>query len=103
MSLSVERASLKLGGKAILQDIDLQLAQGEQVALIGPSGAGKTSLLGLANSSHTPDSGRVTVLGQQPARLGARALKVLRSEIGSVYQVPPLPGRQRAIHAVGAG
>ena len=71
--------------------------------MIGPSGAGKTSLLGLANSSHTPDSGRVTVLGQQPARLGARALKVLRSEIGSVYQVPPLPGRQRAIHAVGAG
>ena len=103
MSLLLERASLKLGGKAILQDIDLQLAQGEQVALIGPSGAGKTSLLGLANSAHRQDSGRVTLLGQQPAQLGASALKALRSDIGTVYQVPPLPGRQRAIHAVAAG
>lgn len=103
MSLGFERVCLSLGGKAILHDLSLQLAQGEQVALIGPSGAGKTSLLGIANSSLRPDSGRVSLLGQQAADLSAAALKALRSDIGTVYQVPPLPGRQRAIHAVGAG
>ncbi|MFO1381621.1 MAG: ATP-binding cassette domain-containing protein [Chitinivorax sp.] len=103
MSLSFEHVSLTLGGRTILHDLSLQLAQGEQVALIGPSGAGKTSLLGLANSSLRPAGGRVGILGQIPAALAAGALKALRADIGTVYQVPPLPGRQRAIHAVGAG
>ena len=103
MSLIFEQAGLTLGGRTILQQLNLQLAQGEQVALIGPSGAGKTSLLALANSSLRPERGRVAVLGHAPGSLSAGALKVLRSEIGTVYQVPPLPGRLRVIHAVAAG
>ncbi|KMN83522.1 phosphonate ABC transporter [Chromobacterium sp. LK11] len=103
MSLELHGAGLKLGGAAILRDIELRLAAGEQAALIGPSGAGKSSLLLLANTGLRPDAGAVRLLGDDPWRLPRRALRALRARIGSVYQAPPLPPRQRVIHAVAAG
>ncbi|KMN35384.1 phosphonate ABC transporter [Chromobacterium sp. LK1] len=103
MSLELRGVGLKLGGAAILRDIDLQLAAGEQAALIGPSGAGKSTLLLLANTGLRPDSGTARLLGDDPWRLPRRALRALRARIGSVYQAPPLPPRQRVIHAVAAG
>jgi len=103
VSLLFDRVSLSLGGSPVLHEISLRLADGEQAALIGPSGAGKTSLLLLANTVLHPNGGSLQLLGQAPWSQSARALRALRRDIGTVYQNPPLPPRQRVVNAVAAG
>lgn len=91
-------------GFVALSGISLSAAQGESIALIGPSGAGKTSLLSTIGTGYLPSSGRLQVLGQSAsAQSSARELKALRSRIGSVYQAAPIPLRQRVVTAVLAG
>ena len=91
-------------GFVALSGISLTAAQGESIALIGPSGAGKTSLLSTLGTGYLPSSGRLQVLGQSAsAQSSARELKALRSRIGSVYQSAPIPLRQRVVTAVLAG
>ena len=90
-------------GFVALSGIDLGARVGERIALVGPSGAGKTSLLGLIGTAHAPSGGHVEVLGADPARLAPATLRRLRARLGTVHQAPPIPGRQRAITAVLAG
>lgn len=90
-------------GQVALQDIDLKVAPGERVAIIGPSGAGKTSLLRLLATGLRPSAGRFELLGVEPWRLSAAARQRLRARIGLIHQAPPLPPRQRVVTAVLAG
>lgn len=91
-------------GFVALAGIRLSAAQGESIALIGPSGAGKTSLLTAIGTAHLPSSGRMQVLGQDlPTAPSARQLKALRSLIGTVHQSAPIALRQRVVTAVLAG
>ena len=90
-------------GQVVLSRIALQAAPGERIAVIGASGAGKTSLLRLLGAARRPDDGSIEVLEQTPWRLSARELRRLRSRIGVVHQHPPLPPRQRAVTAILAG
>ncbi len=94
-------------GFVALSGIRLSAAQGESIALIGPSGAGKTSLLTVIGTAQLPSSGRMQVLGQAlpsaPASPTARQLKTLRSLIGTVHQSAPIALRQRVVTAVLAG
>ncbi|SDU08763.1 phosphonate ABC transporter ATP-binding protein [Halopseudomonas salegens] len=104
MSVRLEGVGLThANGFVALQDINLQIAHGERVAIIGSSGAGKTSLLRLLGTSLRPGGGTLELLGNQPGRLRGRALRQLRSRIGLIHQSPPLPPRQRVITAVLAG
>jgi len=91
------------GGQLALHDIELQIAQGERVALIGPSGAGKTTLLRLLATHLEPATGQLDVIGDRPWSLSAGARQKLRSRIGLIHQAPPLPPRQRVITSVLAG
>jgi len=90
-------------GYRALHQIDLHIGKGEQVAIIGPSGAGKTSLLRLLGTGLMPGAGQVQVLNQETTALGRRALRQLRTRIGLIHQSPPLPPRQRVVTAVLAG
>ncbi|MBS0339241.1 MAG: ATP-binding cassette domain-containing protein [Proteobacteria bacterium] len=90
-------------GHRALHAVQLEVARGERVAVIGPSGAGKTSLLRIACASQRPSEGRIEVLGIQPWQLDARRLKALRARIGVVHQAPPIPPRLRVVTAVLAG
>ena len=91
-------------GFTALSHISLSAIQGESIALIGPSGAGKTSLLSAIGTAYLPTAGQMQVLGQAAsAQSAARELKALRSRIGTVHQAAPIPLRQRVVTAVLAG
>jgi len=70
-------------GRAALEDIDLKIAPGESVALVGPSGGGKTTLVNLIPRFYVPTSGRLTLDGED---LGAIKLVDLRRQIALVSQ-----------------
>jgi phosphonate transport system ATP-binding protein len=88
------------GGAAALHDIDLAIAQGEQVAVIGPSGAGKTTLLATLACAQRPTSGEFRAFGQDPWALTEDARHKLRARLCLAPQTPPLPPRQRVVTAV---
>ena len=73
------------------------------MAVIGPSGAGKTSLLRVLGTALRPTRGGLTIGGSDPWSLARPALRRLRARIGTVHQAPPLPPRQRVVTAVLAG
>ncbi|MEX6501082.1 phosphonate ABC transporter ATP-binding protein [Pseudomonas zhanjiangensis] len=104
MSISLHGVGLShANGQVALRDIELRVRPGERLAIIGPSGAGKTSLLRLLATSLRPSAGQFELFGQQPWQLAAGQRQRLRSRIGLIHQAPPLPPRQRVVTAVLAG
>lgn len=74
-----------------LDAVRLEVPAGTLTAVIGPSGSGKSSLLAVAATLVTPDSGRIVVAGQDTAELTAAEKSALRREkIGIVFQQPNL-------------
>ncbi|MCA0176232.1 MAG: ATP-binding cassette domain-containing protein [Proteobacteria bacterium] len=86
-----------------LRGVSLRVAAGEQVAIIGPSGAGKTTLAQVLALALKPGRGTLRLGAADPWQLDARALRRLRQRLFLAPQVPPLPPRQRVVHAVLAG
>ena len=86
-----------------LLGLNLQVRAGEQLAVIGPSGAGKTSLLQVLACALPPSVGRLQIDGEDPWTLPRSALQRLRGRLLLAPQVPPLPPRQRVVTAVLAG
>jgi putative ABC transport system ATP-binding protein len=71
----------------VLHGIDLDIPDGDFVALMGPSGSGKTTLLNLIGGLDTPTSGTVEVAGQSIDRLSGAALARWRAaSVGFVFQ-----------------
>ncbi len=104
MSLRLEGAGLvHANGKRALLNVSLALGGGERVAVIGPSGAGKTTLVRVLGTSLRPSEGRLFVDDADPWRLAPGALRRLRATIGVVHQSPPIPPRLRVVTAVLAG
>jgi polar amino acid transport system ATP-binding protein len=84
------------GDRQILHDVDLEVARGEVVVLVGPSGAGKTTMLRTLNRLEETDAGEIRINGQligqredtagKRSELGARDLARQRADIGFVFQ-----------------
>lgn len=73
-----------------LRDVTLAVPRGEVTALVGPSGAGKTSLLRLLNRLDDPAAGTIAFDGRP---IGAIAVGALRRQVGFVFQTPTMfPG-----------
>ena len=73
------------GALHVLQDVDLTIAEGEVVVLIGPSGSGKSTLCRTINRLETVDSGTITIDGR-PLPAEGRELARLRADVGMVFQ-----------------
>lgn len=76
----------KYGNVSALEDINLEVKQGEILGIIGFSGAGKSTLLRCINALERPDGGKITVLGQDVLSLKQKELMLLRRKTGMIFQ-----------------
>jgi lipoprotein-releasing system ATP-binding protein len=75
------------GGLQVLKGIDLHIASGEIVSIVGASGAGKTTLLQILGTLDKPDTGTISIAGEEVTRLKQKALSAFRNRhIGFVFQ-----------------
>ena len=85
----------------VLHHIDLEVEQGDFLALMGPSGSGKTTLLNLIGGLDVPTAGSITVAGQRLDQLGSGALAKWRAaKVGFVFQfynLMPMLSAQRNV------
>ncbi|MEM6486954.1 MAG: ATP-binding cassette domain-containing protein [Pseudomonadota bacterium] len=103
--ISLEDVGLTLASPAgdveILRGIDLDVAQGESVGIVGPSGSGKSSLLMVLGGLERATAGKVNVLGQELTGLDEDALARLRRQrLGVVFQAFHLIPTMTAIENV---
>ncbi len=85
-ALSLDGVYQHVGGRMALNDICLNLPEGDWLLICGPNGAGKSLLTRLILGLDRPSAGTIQVLGHDLARLGGGAMKRLRSEMGAVLQ-----------------
>jgi glutamate transport system ATP-binding protein len=90
------------GDLHVLQDVDLEVARGEVVVIIGPSGSGKSTLCRTINRLEPIDSGEITVDGR-PLPDDGEALAALRSRVGMVFQGFQLFARLTVLDNVALG
>jgi ATP-binding cassette subfamily B protein len=77
VTLTLKNVGVRVAGHTLLSEIDLEVAAGEKVAIVGPSGSGKSSLVGLLLGWHRPAEGALAVDGEP---LNAARLSRLRRE-----------------------
>ncbi|MFJ4172286.1 amino acid ABC transporter ATP-binding protein [Paenarthrobacter sp. NPDC089714] len=88
-AISLESVVKRFGNHTVIDNVSLSVREGEVVAIIGPSGAGKSTLLRCINLLEVPDSGRITVEGNQVdagTEISHKDLVRLRRNVGMVFQ-----------------
>ncbi|MBE7492244.1 MAG: ATP-binding cassette domain-containing protein [Planctomycetes bacterium] len=96
----IQGVTRSFGRNDVLRDLNLSIGAGQTVAVIGPSGAGKTTLFRLLSAFLFPTAGRVVSLGHDTQRLRGRRLRALRRDIGVIYQNDNLVPHLRVVHNV---
>jgi len=101
--VSLRGVRVVYNGHPALDGFDLEVSAGERVALVGPSGAGKTTALRLCTASVEPTAGTVAVLGHDLAMTSPAQLRDVRRRVGTVYQQLHVVGPMRVVHNVNGG
>ncbi|GLH81363.1 ABC transporter ATP-binding protein [Bradyrhizobium sp. SSBR45G] len=83
--LAVEGLSKSYGGIHAVRSVSFMLQAGEILALIGPNGAGKSTCFDMLNGQNVPDSGRITVMGEETT--GRKPRDVWRLGVGRTFQI----------------
>ena len=83
--IELKHVDKHFGSLHVLRDINLSIAPGEVVVVIGPSGSGKSTLCRAINRLETIDSGEILIDGK-PLPQEGRELAAMRAELGMVFQ-----------------
>ncbi len=83
--IKINNLNKVFGDNEVLKDINLEINQGEVVAIIGPSGSGKSTLLRCMNLLEVPTKGQVIFEGNDLTEKGTQVDK-LRQKMGMVFQ-----------------
>jgi subfamily B ATP-binding cassette protein MsbA len=81
--IAFENVTVRYGGRAVVKGVSVDVRRGEAVAIVGASGAGKTTLTSLLPRFFDPDEGRVTIDGHDVRDL---TISSLRAQVGMVTQ-----------------
>lgn len=85
--IKLEHICKSFGNLRVLDDVSLSIGENEIITVVGPSGAGKTTMLQIAGTLDRPDSGIVSYDGEDLSRLNDRRLSEFRNRnIGFVFQ-----------------
>jgi phosphonate transport system ATP-binding protein len=104
MSVRVERLTKRYGDTVTaLADVSFSIEPGEFVAVLGPSGAGKTTLFRCLTGLTRPDGGSVIVRGRDICAIRGQQLRAARQDVALIFQQFNLVRRLTALHNVLAG
>ena len=85
--IHLEGITKSFGSLQVLKGIDLEIAKGEIVSIVGPSGAGKTTRLQIMGTLDSPDTGTINVDGTNVSKMKENELSAFRNKhIGFVFQ-----------------
>jgi phospholipid/cholesterol/gamma-HCH transport system ATP-binding protein len=84
--ISIKELKKSFGSLSVLNGIDLEIKKGENIAVLGRSGSGKSVLIKIISGLLKPDSGVVSVLGQEVDKISEKDLQALRLKIGFSFQ-----------------
>lgn len=84
--ISIRGLNKSFGSLTVLKGVDVDVFKGENLAVLGKSGGGKSVLIKIISGLLKPDNGIVNVLGQQVDKISNRELQELRQKIGFSFQ-----------------
>jgi phospholipid/cholesterol/gamma-HCH transport system ATP-binding protein len=84
--IQIERLQKSFGSLNVLKDFNLELLKGENVAVLGKSGSGKSVLIKCIIGLMKPDSGSIKVLGEEIPDLSHKSLDDMRLKVGFLFQ-----------------
>ena len=88
--ITLKDINMSFHGKQILQNINLEIPQGQTMVIIGPSGSGKSTILRLIIGLLRPTAGEIWVKGQEISKLSEDELNKIRMGMGMVFQYSAL-------------
>ena len=91
--INIEHVSKQFGSLQVLEDISINIEQGDIFGIIGQSGAGKSTLLRCINGLEKYNGGSITVDGKEIAGLSQKQLQLVRKDMGMIFQNFNLLGR----------
>jgi phospholipid/cholesterol/gamma-HCH transport system ATP-binding protein len=86
LAVEIKHLQKSFGEKSVLKDINLTLAKGENLVVLGKSGSGKSVLIKCIVGLIEPDNGTLQVLGENISELGDKNLNDLRKKVGFLFQ-----------------
>ena len=89
-AIRVEGVRKSFGPQTVLEGIDLRVASGQTLVILGRSGTGKSVLLKLLIGLQKPDAGSIQLVGREITELGVEALNEVRRRVGFVFQYAAL-------------
>ena len=85
-AISIRGLSVELGGRAVLDQLELEVAAGEHLLVVGPSGSGKSTLLRVIAGLQAPTRGTLELFGEPASAAGRVLLPPEQRGVGFLFQ-----------------